>query len=162
MTAITHTRAFPTKLARLHDEIMEKPPVPCPVRNLFGPGVYLRECSIPAGTALVGAAHKTEHFCIVTKGRIRVATSHGDRELVAGDVFLSQPGEQRAGWALEDTIWITVHPNPDDGQDMDVIVPRLVHATQAQLQGGAENAQALAHNQQGDTPCLLSTQPAQP
>lgn len=146
------TRAFPDKLARLLTRTQERPPVDCPVRNLFGPGVYLRECTIPAGTTGIGAAHKHAHFCIITKGRILVSTENGDREFVAGDVFLSQPGDQRAGYAVEDTVWLTVHPNPDDEQDLGVIVPRLVHATVDQLQGGASNVQALAH--QGDSPCL--------
>lgn len=156
MTLPKPIASYKQRYNRLLNDVLSEPPVICPVRNLFGPGVYLRECSIPAGTTIMGAEHKTAHFCFISKGRIRVTTADGIRDFVAGDVFLSQPGDQRSGHALEDTLWTTIHANPDDCQDLNVIIPRIAHATVAQLQGGAENVHALLHSPTGELPCPSS------
>ena len=48
------------------------------------------------------------------------------RKFEAGDVFISEPGAKRAGYAIEDTVFINVHANPDDCQDMAVLESRLI------------------------------------
>ncbi len=77
----------------------------------FGPGVYMRELTIPTGTLLTGEIHRTEHFCIVSKGLISVWTAgEGVRWIEGPATFLSRPGARRVGWALQETVWTTVHP----------------------------------------------------
>jgi len=41
-------------------------------------------------------------------------------------IFSSPAGSKRASVALEDTIWITVHANPDNERDVDKLEARLV------------------------------------
>ena len=149
------TASFNERIQRLQHEAAKLPQVHCPVRHLFSPGIYMREMTIPAGTVIVGAAHKHEHFCIVSKGRILVSSEDGDRELTAGTTFLSKPGAQRSGYALEDTVWTTIHHNPSDSQDLNEIVPNLVHARESELLGGADNVQLLTSSV--DSPCLLDS-----
>lgn len=100
----------------------------CPVENIFPPGVYVRKMLIPKGVTLTGAEHKTRHANIVARGRIAVETDEGLKEFSAGDVFISPPGTKRAGVALEETVWVTVHPNPGDETDLKTLVEALTTA----------------------------------
>lgn len=94
----------------------------------FGPGVYLRELVMPAGMVAVGKLHKTQHFLIITRGRIQCKTDAGMTDLVAGDIILTQPGTKRVLLAYEDSVMVTVHVT--DKTDLaeieaDVIEPEI-------------------------------------
>lgn len=73
-------------------------------------GVYAREIFIPKGTALVGEIHLKAQINVVSKGKIRVATEEGVREIEAPYTFVSPAGTKRAGYVLEDTVWTTFLP----------------------------------------------------
>lgn len=77
--------------------------------HYFAPGVYARELRIPKGMVLTGKIHKTEHLNIVSKGRIAVSSIEGRKVIEAPATFVSMPGTKRAGYALEDTVWTTIH-----------------------------------------------------
>ncbi len=92
-----------------------------PLKHHFAPKVYGREMLIPAGGTIVGKIHRHAHLNIVVRGRAMVATEFGDKEVRGGDVFVSLPGTKRAVHAIEDTVWITIHPNESDTQDLKAI-----------------------------------------
>lgn len=94
--------AFERELAKL-------PQAEADLHHHFAPGVYAREQRIPAGTILTGKIHKTEHLSIIAKGKIAVVWPGGKEIFSAPHVMVSKPGAKRAGYALEDTVWITVH-----------------------------------------------------
>lgn len=108
------------------------------VQHHFAPGVYMREMFIPKGATLTGKIHKTEHLNILSQGRLIVATEDGMKPLTASTVILSKPGMKRAGHALEDSVWITVHSNPSDERDVEKLEDRLVVDTFEQFQAYAE------------------------
>ena len=87
----------------------------------FAPGMYLRELTVPAGMLIVGKIHKHAHFLMVLKGRARVTSEFGDDILEAGYIGVSQPGVKRVVQAIEDTLFVTVHVNKEDSQDLVVI-----------------------------------------
>jgi quercetin dioxygenase-like cupin family protein len=73
-------------------------------------GIYMRELFIPGGCALVGKVHSTESYSIITKGLIYVVNSLGEKQLMkAGDIVYSKPGSKKAGYAVIDTLFVTVH-----------------------------------------------------
>jgi hypothetical protein len=80
-----------------------------PLEHFFLPGVYVRALHIPCGVVLTGKIHNHECINIVAKGRLAVASVEGEKILVAGDIFKSEPGVKRAGFALEDTLYVTIH-----------------------------------------------------
>lgn len=98
------------KVLRLEDWLKTMPQIPEDVHHHFAPGVYMRELRIPKGAVLTGKIHRTDHLNILAKGEISVLTEHGVRRLTAPCVIQSSAGIKRAGYAHEDTIWITVHP----------------------------------------------------
>lgn len=130
------------KILALEDEIAKLPQVECPVRHYFAPGMYAREMTIPAGVALTGAVHKTEHLSTVSAGRILVDDGCGPVEIAAPFTFISKPGAKRAGFAIEETVWTTYHAT--DTTDLDALAEELTESTSAELLGGADNKQLLA------------------
>jgi hypothetical protein len=114
------------RVMRLESALHELPQLPHDVHHHFAPGVYIRELRIPKGAILTGAIHRTAHLNILSKGEVSVLTEHGVQRLVAPAVIHSAPGIKRAGFAHEDTIWMTVHPNPDDERDMAKLEERFI------------------------------------
>lgn len=87
-----------------------------PVRHFIAGGVYARELSIPAGTVLTGYIHKHEHVAIVSTGDISVYDEHGLTRIKGPHTFISRPGIKRAGYAHEDTLFITIHRMSDPSE----------------------------------------------
>lgn len=91
----------------------------------FAPGIYAREIRIPAGTLLTGKIHKTRHLNIVSAGWIAVYTAtEGWKALRAPCSFVAEPGTRRIGYALEDTVWTTVHGTTET--DLDALEAELI------------------------------------
>lgn len=87
----------------------------------FAPGLYLREITIPKGVTLTGAIHRTEHYCILAKGDVSVQTEEGIKRITAPAVIHSLPGMKRVLFAHEESVWINIHHNPTDTQDLEEI-----------------------------------------
>lgn len=96
----------------------------CPVRHIFAPGVYLREMTIPKGTIIIGKIHRHAHPNIISAGKVRVVTETGSHELTAPHTFVSEVGTKRVVYALEDTIWTTVHVT--DETDLEKIEEHVI------------------------------------
>lgn len=101
------------KVLRLEAEVAKLPQVVLEVRHHFAPGMYARELTIPAGVTLTGKIHRHAHLNIVSKGSIAVMTEEGVKVITAPATFVSPPGTKRAGYALEDTVWTTIHPTQE-------------------------------------------------
>lgn len=87
----------------------------------FAPGLYLREIKIPKDVTLTGLIHKTEHLCILSKGKVSVSTEDGMKTLEASSVVHSMPGTKRVLYAHEESVWINVHFNPTNESDISKI-----------------------------------------
>lgn len=81
--------------------------------HYFADGIYAREIYIPKGVLLTGKIHRTRHLNIISKGRIAVVTEDGERVIEAPCTFVAEAGTKRAGLALEDTVWTTIHASKE-------------------------------------------------
>lgn len=81
--------------------------------HFFAPGVYVRQMLIPKGVVVTGKIHKTQHVSIISRGRVSVATERGLEILEGPYTFINEPGDKRAVYAHEDTIWTTIHPTDE-------------------------------------------------
>ena len=109
------------QIVRLQEAIHQietKQPDP---RHFFAPGMYLRELVVPAGMLMVGKIHKHAHFLMVLSGRAEVISEFGRTVVEAGHISVSPAGVKRIVLALEDTQFVTVHVNPTDTQDLEVV-----------------------------------------
>lgn len=140
---VERNQEFRDTVMRLQEHLLEhaNQTEECPVRHFFSNGVYARELTIPKGFVLVGKIHRYPHLNIISKGRIRVSTEAGVQEIEAPYTFVGTPGVKRAGYALEDTVWTTIHATEETDlekieavmivKDYDTL--ELEHQAQAQL-----------------------------
>ena len=92
------------------------------MRHSFTDGIYCREMTIPPSTVVVGKIHKHRHHNFLTKGSIIVVTEEGGVELLQAPLMVvSEPGTQRIGYAITETIWTCVHKNEDNIEDLELL-----------------------------------------
>lgn len=111
-TAYTYGVQKPTKeqaLQVVEKTMLDMPQVDCPVIHRFGPGVYIREVTIPADTFAIGHHQNFEHMNVMLKGRVTVLNDDGSTsELVAPMMFVGKPG-RKIGYIHEDVVWLNVY-----------------------------------------------------
>lgn len=103
-------------------------------KHHFAPGIYAREYLLPAGGVVVGKIHKHEHLLLVLKGHAWVVDERGRREVFGGFIHLSKPGDKRVVYADEPTVFVTVHHNPSDTQDLEQIELEHIEPERADIQ----------------------------
>lgn len=119
------------KIDALETLMLREPQVEIEPVHHFAHGLYAREITIKAGTLLTGKIHRTEHLNIISKGRIIVWTEDGMREVAAPFTMVSRPGTKRVGYALEDTVWTTIHATMET--DLARLERELIAPTRAAL-----------------------------
>lgn len=101
-----------------------------PLKHSFSDGMYVREIFLPKGHILTGKIHKHSHPNFLMSGEVIVVTENGGREHLKGPLaMISEPGTKRAIVALEDTVWITVHLNLDNGKNLEKIEDYVIAKT---------------------------------
>lgn len=103
--------------------------IECPVNHSFGKGVYVREIFMPKGSKVTSKIHKERHPYFIMKGVVKVWIHGVGWELISAPYFgWTEPGTRRVIDVVENTNWITVHSNPDDGEDLEVIEQRIIES----------------------------------
>ena len=99
----------------------------CPLKHSFSDGMYVREIFIPAGTVLTGKIHKHSHPNFLLSGEVEVFTEfEGLQRLKAPLSMISKAGTKRAVRAITDVVWVTVHSNPSDTQDLKQLESEII------------------------------------
>jgi hypothetical protein len=109
----------------------------CEIFHHFAPGVYLREMRIPQGYLITGKIHKTEHYCIVSKGEVAVNDGIQEKIFKAPAIVHSKPGAKRAIYAIEDSVWTNIHPTTLT--DPDEVEKEIIAETFEELDGYLEH-----------------------
>ena len=118
----------------LEPYLLTFPQAPCPVVHHFGPGVYIREVTIPKGAIAMGHKQRHEHLNIVLKGSVAIIGDDGQvRVISAPAIFTGQPG-RKVGGCIEDCVWHNVYPNPDDCRDIEILEARWLEKTDAAIE----------------------------
>jgi quercetin dioxygenase-like cupin family protein len=115
-------------LESYEDEVLLKQPQSLPPPNhYFGKNLYVREIVLKKGTIATGRVHKFDHVSIVLSGHMTVWTPYDGLQEVRGPCVTEVPaGTKRAGYAHEDTHWITAHSiNDKDAMTTDEIFEYL-------------------------------------
>ena len=95
-------------LDKIEAAMLCAPQIDCPVSHHFGPGIYMREAFLPAGTYVMGHAHKDEHMNIMLKGKMAVIVN-GEAKVIEGPyIFTGQPGRKFA-YIIEDTVFVNAY-----------------------------------------------------
>jgi hypothetical protein len=118
-----------------------------PLRHIFTPGMYTRECFIPKGTVLITRMHLKEHPFVVLKGEAAVWTAEtGWMKLTAPHLGVTQPGTRRLIYAKEDVVWATSHVT--DKIDPDEVIREVTYSEgkYAALGAAKSSAEDLFYN----------------
>jgi hypothetical protein len=95
-----------------------------PVNHYHCVGNYAREIHIAKDTCMVGKIHKHEHINVISSGKCFVVTEEGKELLEAPLTFISKAGIKRAVYAIEDTVWTTIHPT--ESSDLEEIERQVI------------------------------------
>lgn len=98
----------PAMLDGIESMMLTAEQVDCPTQHHFGPGIYIRESFMPAGTYVMGHAHKCEHMNVMLKGKMAVIVN-GEAKVIEGPcIFIGQPGRKFA-YIIEDTLFQNIY-----------------------------------------------------
>ena len=98
----------------------------CPLKHTFADGSYIREITMPAGMLVTSKIHKVCHPYFVLSGDVSVLTDQGVVRIKAPFSGITQAGTKRILYIHEETIWITVHLNPTNTQDLEKIEEEII------------------------------------
>lgn len=137
-------------VARMEEFMLTQEQVPCPVIHRFGPGVYMREVKIPAGTMAVGHHQNFEHMNIVLAGRVTILQDDGSTtEVVAPAMYVGKPG-RKVGYVHEDLVWLNIYATTET--DIDRLEAQLVTKSPAHEGIEAQCARLLSGIEPALTP----------
>jgi hypothetical protein len=109
-------------------KMAEYPSVDQPLKHRFAPGLYVREVFNPADSLITTKIHASEHVFFLMQGTMRIyVEGEGWRVLSAPDIGITHIGTRRVIYAVTDVVFVTAHPNPDNGTDIQAIEERLIH-----------------------------------
>jgi quercetin dioxygenase-like cupin family protein len=112
------------------------PKIDCPLNHSFGDQLYVREIFMPAGSKVTSKIHKKRHPYFVMQGKVNVWLDGKGWQLIEGPYFgWTNPGTRRVLDVITDTFWITVHANPDDTEDLEIIEGRIIESHTNHLLG---------------------------
>ena len=97
-----------------------------PLKHTFADGIYVRQMSMNADTVVVGAIHKHLHVWFLLTGNISVVTKDGLEDYVAPCYVVATPGTKRVIYANEDSIFVNIHKNPTNSQDIEFLEKEIV------------------------------------
>lgn len=126
LTQATEPQARREAISALEQAMSQFPEVEQPLTHHWVEGQYAREIFNPKGCLIVTKEHRQANFSFVMRGRLLVITDEGQRTLESPAFFKTQPGTKRVLFSLEDTVFITVHPNPDNTEDLDILESRII------------------------------------
>ena len=148
--------AMAGKADLLEEAILQYPQLDAPVEHKFGPGLYMREVTLPAGSYVVGHYQKTEHMNIMLKGRIIFVLDDGTKkELVAPLTMVTPPG-RKVAYVVEETTWVNVYPTEET--DIDVLEATYLDKSEAFLSKESEKfleAGAASESERADFQLML-------
>jgi len=89
-----------------------------PLKHTFTDGIYIRQMSMKKDSFVIGKIHKHNHVWFLLTGHIVVVDENSSVEHVAPCYVEAPAGSKRVIYANEDSIWVNIHANPTNTQDL--------------------------------------------
>jgi len=126
---------FEKELAKTENAVIGNSDI-APLKHTFADGIYVREIFLPKGFVCTGKIHLHSHPNFLMEGDVSVMTEFsGVQRLIAPFYCISPANTKRLVYANEDSIWVTVHANPDNDTDIDILEKQLVADDYLQIEG---------------------------
>lgn len=101
---------FPLTAEFLTPVLLDMPQASCPVYHRFGPGIYIRELHMAAGTMAIGHIQKQDHVNILLKGKVQMFNEDESTYIVEAPMFfIGKAGSRKIGLVLEDMVWQNIY-----------------------------------------------------
>jgi len=97
-----------------------------PIKHAFADGIYIRQMDMAKDTVVVGAIHKHLHVWFLLTGHVSIATEDTTEDYIAPCYVVSTPGAKRVILAHENSIFVNVHKNPSNTQDIEKLEKEIV------------------------------------
>jgi hypothetical protein len=115
----------------LEGALLAEEQVEIPVTHHFGPGIYIREISVPAGTLIIGHHHKGPCLNELLKGSMRIIGADGEAKTIEAPFMFTSPAGRKVGYALTDVIFRNLHAT--DETDLDRLEEQLIDKSETWL-----------------------------
>lgn len=102
-----------------------------PVAHYFGPGIYIREVKLPAGSLCVGEEHRFPVMNVLVQGRVTLLQPDGSEMEVEAPFIFTNPAGRKIGVVHEDAIWLNIHATEET--DVEKIEDACIIKSQAVL-----------------------------
>ena len=97
-----------------------------PLKHTFADGIYVRQMSMKPGSVVVGAIHKHLHVWFLLTGHISVVTEDATEDYIAPCYVVATPGTKRVIYANKESIFVNIHKNPTNSQDIGWLEKEIV------------------------------------
>ena len=97
-----------------------------PLKHTFADGIYVRQMTMKKDSVVVGAIHNHLHIWFLLTGHITVATEDTTEDYIAPCYVTSTPGVKRVIYAVEKSIFVNIHKNPTNTQDLNELETEIV------------------------------------
>jgi hypothetical protein len=121
------------KIRAFEDLLLELPQLEMELFHEFPDRLYARTIFIPGNVGMTTRVHRNECFNVISMGDVSVRDLQGVKRYVAPYMMVTLPGTKRALFAHRDTLWTTVHPNPDNCRDIEELERRLAYCDREDL-----------------------------
>lgn len=122
------------QIGTLYASAKEYPQIQCEEKHHFGPNIYIKEVTMPAGSLIIGKHHRMEHLCNMMSGRMIVVDSDGNRsELIAPMTFMAKPGRKIA-YIIETVVFQNIYSTSET--DIEKLENMLVDNSKELLEEG--------------------------
>jgi hypothetical protein len=122
------------KINALCSAAIAQPQIQCEEKHHFGPNIYIKESTMPAGSLIIGKHHRMEHLCNMVSGRMMILQEDGTtKELVAPMTFMAKPGRKIA-YILETVVFQNIYSTPET--DIEKLENMCVDNSKPLLEGG--------------------------
>jgi hypothetical protein len=112
----------PTAIAKnegveqIEAHMLNLPQIDCPVAHHFGPGIYVREVTLPQGALAVGHAQRFEHLNVMLTGKVAIIDDGKVKVLQAPMIFVGKPG-RKVGYVIETCVWQNIYATEETDID---------------------------------------------
>ena len=114
------------QVERLQEYLAQFPQIPNEPKHWFAEGMYGRELKLQAEAFVVGKIHRHEHITILLSGTATINTDKGMERITGPHIWISPMGAKRALYTHTECVFFTVHLNPENERDLDVIESQVI------------------------------------
>ena len=101
------------KVNTLYKAAIAQPQIKCEEKHHFGPNIYIKEVTMPAGALIIGKPHRMDHLCNMVSGRMKILLEDGTtQELVAPMTFMAKPG-RKVAYIIETVVFQNIYSTPE-------------------------------------------------